>query len=175
MSSPELMTGLGCTAAIFLSAAGSSYATAYSGLYALRSNVNSEIKVLHSFAPVVVSGVLAIYGAIVAYILYTKLGYTQLSVEDGYRYFASGLTVGAGCLASGLGMGKFIQGSVLTDVPKTISPSSSIPQESTSLLPVTVLNSFTKGGFAINIFVYIFIEAIGLYSLCIALLMSYDK
>ena len=132
------MTGLGCAVAIFLCASGSSYATVYSGAYALRSSVNSEIKILHSFAPVVVSGVLAIYGAIIAYILYTKLGYTELSVEDGYRYFASGLTVGAGCLASGLGMGKFMQCALITDEPKTVSPNTSLPNKSSSLLPATI-------------------------------------
>ena len=173
MSSPALMTGLGSAMAIFLSAAGSSYATAYSGAYALRSNLKSEINALFSFFPVIISGVLSIYGTIIAYLLYTKLGYSEISVDDGYRYFASGLTVGLGTLASGLGMGKYMQWTLIDDTASSLKDGSRMSEES-PLIPVTIPNSFTKGGFYRIVFVLIFIEAIGLYSLCIALFISYN-
>jgi len=104
---PQLLTGVGCAASIFLCAAGSAYASSYSGVYAMRS---SDIK---GFAPIVISGVLAIYGIIVSVMLAFKLN--NLSADsimtqgEGYRNLSAGLSVGFACLASGVGMAFFIK------------------------------------------------------------------
>ena len=108
MMDPQLLTGLGCAASMFLCAAGSAYASSYSGVYAVRS---SDLK---GFAPIVISGVLAIYGIIVSVILASKLGSLSASSNimtqgEGYRNLSAGLSVGFACLASGIGMAFFIK------------------------------------------------------------------
>ena len=169
MVSPDLMTGLGAAIAIFLSAAGSSYATIYTGIYALRART-SDIKPLYTFFPTIIAGVLAIYGAIIGIILYTRLG-SETSADEGYKYFSAGLTVGLGCLASGLGIGKFMQSPDLLTLTTT-TPNSEASEQS-ALLPSAGPYKLAAGGLVRCLFVLVFIEAIGLYSLIVALFLSY--
>ena len=51
------------------------------------------------------SGILSIYGMIIAIITYNKVKGTDCSVEYGYKIFGSGLVVGLSALASGLAIG----------------------------------------------------------------------
>ena len=97
MVSAELLTGLGAAASIFFCSAGAAVASAPAGVFALRSTT------LRAFAPIVISGVLAIYGIIVAVILAGQLSNSKTMAEsDGYKQLAAGLSVG---LATGLYMG----------------------------------------------------------------------
>jgi len=167
MSSPELMTGLGAALAIFFSALGSSYATVYSGAYTLKAQKSSDVNFVYSFAPTIISGVLAIYGAIIAFLLYARLGLSP-SPEDGYKFFSAGLTVGLGCAASGYGIGLFMKAVVTDD---SAAKSAAEATEETSLLPLHTPTILTIGGFARILITLVFLEAIGLYSLIIALFL----
>jgi V-type H+-transporting ATPase proteolipid subunit len=105
--SPDIFTALGAASAIFLSAAGSCYASAHSGVFAIR---NHSILGLKSLIPIVQSGVLAIYGLIIALILIHRFnGAAAISESDGFRYLAAGLLAGCSSLWSGVGIGLLIK------------------------------------------------------------------
>ena len=82
-------------------------ASAHSGRFALKTHRVLGLKCL---IPIIISGVLAIYGLIVGVILVHKFeGDEPISDSDGCRYLAGGLLVGFACLSSGVGMGLFLQ------------------------------------------------------------------
>lgn len=88
MANPDLMTGLGAALSIFLSSTGATVASVEAGIFALRTGGS-----LMAFLPIVISGVLAIYGIIIATIL---CGQTNVSEQEGYQNFSAGLCVGLG-------------------------------------------------------------------------------
>merc|ERR1719281_1012991 len=63
--------------------------------------------VMRSIIPVVMAGVLGIYGLITAVIINGKLGspIDGYSSYEGYSHFAAGITVGMSSLAAGLAIG----------------------------------------------------------------------
>merc|ERR1719159_1647641 len=61
--------------------------------------------VMRSIIPVVMAGVLGIYGLITAVIINGKLDATGYSSYSGYAHLAAGLTVGMSSLAAGLAIG----------------------------------------------------------------------
>merc|ERR1712224_195659 len=61
--------------------------------------------VMRSLIPVVMAGVLGIYGLITAVIINGKLSTPAYSAYSGYAHFAGGLTVGLSALAAGLAIG----------------------------------------------------------------------
>lgn len=167
MASPELMTGLGAVLALFLSSAGSAVASAQGALYSLRSSG------IYCFAPIIIAGVLAVYGIIVAVILSSKIE-DGLTEAQGYKYFASGLSVGLACLCSGFSMAKFLEKYMEQQPPQ--KPTAVAPEQE----PLLGLQS--SGGpnldlppanwkFLNNL---VFLEAIGLYGLITALILSYN-
>ena len=96
---PTLLTGLGAAVSIFLSATGSAIASAHSGVYAIRVQHDLGAKGL---IPIVISGVLSIYGIIISVLLIGKMTPeegTTLSEADGYRFLSAGLAVGLACWA----------------------------------------------------------------------------
>ncbi len=60
-------------------------------------------------SPVIISGVLALYGVIVGTLLALKLSptSTMITTVEGYKNLCAGLSVGLACLASGVGMGNY--------------------------------------------------------------------
>eukprot|EP00934_Nitzschia_sp_Nitz4_P005676 Nitzschia sp. Nitz4//scaffold24_size164493//9995//10513//NITZ4_002304-RA/size164493-processed-gene-0.177-mRNA-1//1//CDS//3329544042//5666//frame0 len=100
--SPELFTSLGCAISMFLCAVGSAVASSHSGVFATRQTH------WKAFVPIVISGVLSIYGIIISVLLVGKLQGT-LTTVDGYRNFSAGLAVGFACLASGYGMADYMK------------------------------------------------------------------
>ena len=166
MANPQLMTGLGAALSIFLSASGASLASIPASAYAVHPKATSNV--FFAFAPIVISGVLAIYGAIIAVLLAHQMGSTSASTmteTDGYRHFASGLTVGLGCLASGMGLAGFLKANLTTDT----SPTSGDEREP--------LMAPRMGGSPMIptirfLMVLTFLEAIGLYSLIVALFLA---
>jgi len=91
MPDPTLMTALGAVVALSLSTMGAAVASATSAAYAMSSREGVK-----SFVPIIISGVLGIYGLIVAVILSNQMhgGTTDLTSADGYRNFTAGLAVG---------------------------------------------------------------------------------
>uniref|UniRef100_A0A7S4HST0 V-type proton ATPase proteolipid subunit n=1 Tax=Odontella aurita TaxID=265563 RepID=A0A7S4HST0_9STRA len=175
MANPQLMTGIGAAASIFLSAAGSAWASVPSGMFALR---NSGIGI-KAFFPIVISGVLAIYGTIVSALLCSRLKgddgeKADVTTEDGYRHLTAGLAVGLACLASGAGMAKFLTAHSIATSPPRRGERDEIEE------PLLALNApmgqlVGGGNFWTFTCVLVFLEAIGLYGLIVALFLMGPK
>lgn len=178
---PELWTALGAALAVFLSAAGACYASAHAGIFAVR--FNSELS-LKSFFPIIIAGVLAIYGTIVGVLLAFKLDAADtISQKSAHNYFAAGLAVGTACLCSGAGIGLFLKeysrlsGSrtrTACSSPETQSLlSNDQNQQNQSPLQQHMILSHVNMSEGFNfwslIMVLVFMEAIGLYGLIVAL------
>ena len=119
------------------------------------------------FVPIIISGVLAIYGMIIAVLLQGKLTAGEtMTKEQGYRYLAAGLAVGFACLSSGLGIAKFLADHLKNSEPVKIEH---VGEGSEPLMG-------EGGGMAARSFlrlvlVLCFLEAIGLYGLIVALFL----
>jgi V-type H+-transporting ATPase proteolipid subunit len=161
---PELLTGLGAIAAMFLTATGSALASSHAGVFALRSNYEGLWK---NFVPIMQAGVLAIYGIIVSVILVGQFKTTMTAV-DGYRNLSAGLSVGLTCWASGWGMAKFLKQFNEQSSSPTIQPSQMteplVGRRAEAVIPKPI-------NFVHFCFVMIFLEAIGLYGLIVALFL----
>jgi len=165
---PQLLTGLGSAASIFLASAGAAIASSHSGLYAVRGND------LKAFAPIIIAGVLAIYGIIVSVLLVFTFKDDMTQVE-GYRNLSAGLAVGLACAASGLGLATFMK-QINEHHPTMVPHSTSIVSpESEPLVGRHTNGTFQQNQQPIS-FVYlcsclVFLEAIGLYGLIVALFL----
>jgi V-type H+-transporting ATPase 16kDa proteolipid subunit len=97
---------MGVTAAIVFANLGSAYGTAKAGVGISSMGVMRPDLVMRSIIPVVMAGILGIYGLITAVIINGKLdkpaSYSQYS---GYAHLGAGLTVGLSSLAAGLAIG----------------------------------------------------------------------
>lgn len=164
----ELFTGLGAAIAIFLASAGSGIASAPAGVFAIRGRSS-----LKEYGPIVIAGVLAIYGFIIASILVTKLSdsSSELTAKDGYKNLSAGLVVGLSCLASGFGMAKFLEHALSTS-HMTSSSHQTNTEATTPFIADTLRNVSLKTEFTLRFFfVMVFLEAIGLYGLLVALFL----
>merc|ERR1719461_2447637 len=90
---------MGVTSAIVFANLGAAYGTAKSGVGI------SSMGVMRSIIPVVMAGVLGIYGLITAVIINGKLDAGTYSAYSGYAHLGAGLTVGMSSLAAGLAIG----------------------------------------------------------------------
>lgn len=151
---PILLAGLGAALAIFLCGLGAAYATSHASIFAVRHND------LMAMVPVVQAGVLAVYGIIVAYKIQSKIT-DEISTADGYKFFSSGLTVGLACLASGYGMGEFLKQCNATEYYFVRKGKAEPKQETAS----------KKFSFTTFVLCLIYLEAIGLYGLIVALFL----
>jgi len=175
---PELWTALGAAISVFLSSFGSCYASANAGLFAMRNHAQLGIK---SFFPVIISGVLAIYGLIIGVILAFKIDdSSSMSEQKAFHYFGAGWTVGAACLCSGAGIGLFLKGYMNMAFPDsnrthgTSDPGTETEPLLSSRHAVQNTSSLdmTKGSNLIALLcVLVFLEAIGLYGLIVALFL----
>jgi len=177
---PQLLSGLGAAASVFLASYGSAAGTYVGGVCAVHS------KDWKSFIPVVQAGVLSIYGLIVAIMLVGKMGDKDtLSTAAGYRHLSAGLANGLGCLASGYGMSAFMNFFIFDGPDEAVAVSSS-PETATETSK-NALHQPLLGGirtkrsagaiisvmddqdrFRKIILVLIFLEAIGLYGFIVA-------
>jgi V-type H+-transporting ATPase 16kDa proteolipid subunit len=171
MVSPNLFTALGAAAAVFFSSLGGAIGSVPAGMLAVRSHwATNGIK---AFFPIIIAGVLAMYGLIVAAILSYKLAPTAESTGelDGHRNLAAGLSVGLACLASGYGMSRFLFSSMAEGITASCVASS----DSTTTQPL--LPSGSRGSNVSHsvswslVMVMVYLEAIGLYGFVVALLL----
>jgi len=99
-----------CFACLYLDL-GSAYGTAKAGQGMMAMGVRSPDLLMKNIIPVVMAGVLGIYGLIVSVILNGKMlkpdnyGYTTYSQFTGFAHLAAGLCTGFCSLASGLAIG----------------------------------------------------------------------
>eukprot|EP00933_Yihiella_yeosuensis_P082398 TRINITY_DN96262_c0_g1_i1.p1 TRINITY_DN96262_c0_g1~~TRINITY_DN96262_c0_g1_i1.p1 ORF type:complete len:178 (+),score=48.48 TRINITY_DN96262_c0_g1_i1:83-616(+) len=96
---------LGVSSAIVFANMGAAYGTAKSGVGISSMGVMRPDMVMRSLIPVVMAGVLGIYGLITAVIINGKIHGPSYSDYSGYAHLAAGLTVGLSSLAAGMAIG----------------------------------------------------------------------
>merc|ERR1711998_631055 len=143
----------GCCAALVFACLGAAYGTAKSGVGVANMGVMHPDVVMKSIIPVVMAGVLGIYGLIVAVLLAsgiksdTAYGYSTFS---GFSALSAGMCCGLAGLAAGLAIGIVGDAGVRANArqPKL---------------------------FVGIILILIFAEALGLYGLIVALILQSNK
>ncbi|XP_039019877.1 V-type proton ATPase 16 kDa proteolipid subunit-like isoform X1 [Hibiscus syriacus] len=86
---------------------GAAYGTAKSGVGVASMGVMRPVLVMKSIVPVVMAGVLGIYGLIIAVIISTGINPKAKSyyLFDGYAHLSSGLACGLAGLSAGMAIG----------------------------------------------------------------------
>ncbi|CAG9327600.1 unnamed protein product [Blepharisma stoltei] len=138
---------MGVSSALVFANLGAAYGTAKSGVGISSMGVIKPELIMKSIIPVVMAGVLGIYGLIVAVILVQKINDNDYSFYDGYKHLASGLCCGLSSLAAGMAIGIVGDAGVRA-------------------------NAQQDKIFVGMILILIFAEALGLYGLIIALILS---
>ncbi|ODQ79459.1 hypothetical protein BABINDRAFT_36962 [Babjeviella inositovora NRRL Y-12698] len=96
----------GCAAAMVLSCAGAAIGTAKSGVGIAGIGTFKPELIMKSLIPVVMSGILSVYGLVVAVLIAGGLSPTEnYSLFNGFMHLSCGLSVGFACLASGYSIG----------------------------------------------------------------------
>ncbi|GAB4837828.1 V-type proton ATPase 16 kDa proteolipid subunit [Ancistrocladus abbreviatus] len=98
---------LGAAAALVFSCMGAAYGTAKSGVGVASMGVMRPELVMKSIVPVVMAGVLGIYGLIIAVIISTGINpkAKPYFLFDGYAHFSSGIACGLAGLGAGMAIG----------------------------------------------------------------------
>ena len=138
---------VGVSCALVFANIGAAYGTAKSGVGISSMGVIKPELIMKSLIPVVMAGVLGIYGLIVSVILIQKINNSSYSYYDGYKHLASGLCCGLSSLAAGMAIGIVGDAGVRA-------------------------NAQQDKIFVGMILILIFAEALGLYGLIIALILS---
>merc|ERR1711934_65177 len=141
---------MGCAAALVFACLGAAYGTAKSGVGVANMGVMHSDMVMKSIIPIIMAGVLGIYGLIVAVLIGSGItgdkpyNYSSFS---GYAALAAGLCCGIAGLSAGIAIGIVGDASVRANArqPKL---------------------------FVGVILILIFAEALGLYGLIVALILS---
>eukprot|EP00439_Symbiodinium_sp_Y106_P040741 s2889_g5.t1 len=92
---------MGVTSALVFANLGAAYGTAKSGVGIASMGVMRPDMIMKSIIPVVMAGVLGIYGLITAVIINGKMDAANYSAYSGYAHLGAGLTVGMSSLAAG--------------------------------------------------------------------------
>ena len=158
----KLLTGLGAVASLFFASMGSAIASAAAGKYALNA---SRAGWFFDFAPIVISGVLAIYGIIISVILVPHL---ETQNANGCGDLSAGLAVGLACLASGIGIKTFLNENYASQ--GSIAPEG---VEDRPLIGTGITRRVVTEPTWRFMMVMVFLEAIGLYGLIVALFLSH--
>ncbi len=95
---------MGVASAIVFANLGSAYGTAKTGVGICSMGVLRPELIFKAIIPVVMAGILGIYGLIVAVIFNTKIG-DDFTFMEGYRLLGAGLCCGLSSLAAGLTIG----------------------------------------------------------------------
>lgn len=140
---------MGVTCALVFANLGAAYGTAKSGVGISSMGVIKPDLIMKSIIPVVMAGVLGIYGLIVAVILVQRIEGDKKSYSfySGYKHLASGLCCGLSSLGAGMAIGIVGDAGVRA-------------------------NAQQEKLFVGMILILIFAEALGLYGLIIALILS---
>jgi len=96
---------LGISLGVGMCALGSSYGSAKAGVGAATIGVTNPELFIRSFLPVIMAGMVGLYGLIIGLILVTNLGRDNYDEYKGFGHFAAGLTVGLSGLACGMCIG----------------------------------------------------------------------
>ncbi|GAB5033058.1 vacuolar atp synthase 16 kda proteolipid [Nannochloropsis oceanica] len=147
---------MGVTAAIVFANLGSAYGTAKSGVGISSMGVMNPGLVMRNVIPVVMAGILGIYGLIVAVIITGNIAapasvgdllQTKYSLYSGFAHLAAGLSCGLSSLAAGIAIGVVGDAGVRA-----------VGQQERLFVGM--------------ILILIFAEALGLYGLIVSLILS---
>jgi len=138
---------IGCTAALVFACLGAAYGTAKSGVGVAAMGVMRPELVMRSIIPVVMAGVIGIYGLIIAVIIGTAVSPSNYTDVKGFAHLGSGLAVGLSGLAAGMAIGIVGDAGV----------------RATAQQPKLFVGM---------ILILIFAEALGLYGLIVALILT---
>ncbi|KAK8801436.1 V-type proton ATPase proteolipid subunit [Blastocystis sp. subtype 4] len=109
-SSAPFFGFMGVAASIIFANLGSAYGTAKAGVGVCSMGVFKPEAVMRNMLPVIMAGILGIYGLIASIIMVYAIkaptgGVTHYSSFNGYGHLAAGLSCGLSCLAAGLSIG----------------------------------------------------------------------
>ncbi|XP_046666008.1 V-type proton ATPase 16 kDa proteolipid subunit-like isoform X3 [Homalodisca vitripennis] len=96
---------MGAASAIIFSALGAAYGTAKSGTGIAAMSVMRPENIMKSIIPVVMAGIIAIYGLVVAVLIAGQLTVGQYTIFKGLVHLGAGLAVGFSGLAAGFAIG----------------------------------------------------------------------
>jgi len=140
---------MGVTAALVFANLGAAYGTAKSGVGIASMGVMNHEAVMKNIIPVVMAGVLGIYGLIIAVILVQQVK-GNYSFYNGFAHLAAGLSCGLSGLGAGLAIGIVGDAGVRAN---GIQPKLFVPM----------------------VLILIFAEALGLYGLIVGIILSQQK
>merc|ERR1711990_98963 len=151
--SAPLFGFMGCAAALVFACLGAAYGTAKSGVGVANMGVMRSDMVMKSIIPIIMAGGLGIYGLIVAVLLSSGIDHSEpysYASYSGYSALAAGLCCGMAGLSAGIAIGIVGDAGVRANArqPKL---------------------------FVGVILILIFAEALGLYGLIVALILSSNK
>merc|ERR1712188_102978 len=140
---------MGCAAALVFACLGAAYGTAKSGVGVANMGVLHAEMIMKSIIPIIMAGVLGIYGLIVAVLLGANIGNKAYGYASysGYAALAAGLCCGMAGLSAGIAIGIVGDAGVRA-------------------------NARQEKLFIGVILILIFAEALGLYGLIVALILS---
>ena len=96
---------MGIASALVFANLGAAYGTAKSGVGICSMGVLKPDKIIKSVIPVIMAGILGIYGLIVAVILNQKIPDRNYPFKNAYSHLASGLCCGLSSLGAGIAIG----------------------------------------------------------------------
>jgi len=96
---------MGATSAMVFAAMGAAYGTAKSGTGIAAMSVMRPELIMKSIIPVVMAGILAIYGVVVAVLIAGQLTDKGYTLFKGFLHLGAGLSVGLAGLAAGYAIG----------------------------------------------------------------------
>eukprot|EP00924_Labyrinthula_sp_SR-Ha-C_P014298 snap_masked-scaffold_20-processed-gene-1.26-mRNA-1 protein AED:0.02 eAED:0.02 QI:82/1/1/1/0.5/0.33/3/387/157 len=151
-AAPAFFGFAGSSLALILANAGAAYGTALAGIGISSLGHSRPDLVMKNILPVIMAGVIGIYGLIVAVLIVNNItapanGLNTYSFQQGFKHLAAGLSVGISGLGAGYAIGKVGQRGVLA----------------VGLQPKL---------FVAMVLIMIFAEAIALYGLIVALILS---
>jgi V-type H+-transporting ATPase proteolipid subunit len=129
---------------------GAAYGTAKSGVGIASMGVMNHEAVMKNIIPVVMAGVLGIYGLIISVILVQGINAAAYSSFSGFAHLAAGLSCGLSGLGAGLAIGIVGDAGVRAN---GIQPRLFVPM----------------------VLILIFAEALGLYGLIVGIILSQQK
>jgi len=138
---------MGVSAALVFANLGAAYGTAKSGVGISSMGVMNHEAVMKNIIPVVMAGVLGIYGLIISVILIQNVKAGAYSSFQGYAHLAAGLACGLSGLGAGLAIGVVGDAGVRAN---GIQPKLFVPM----------------------VLILIFAEALGLYGLIVGIILS---
>lgn len=176
---PELLSSIGIASAIFFSFYGSCMSSDIGGTYLYSMSCKHTWK---AAIPIVISGVLAIYGFIIAVLIALRMKTVSNDTVGGYMNMAAGLSVGFACYWSGTFMANFLQYALYSAAPggderETASAHLNLNNRLQVPLLSPELRSRIVADMPVPVptvrfcMVLVFLEAIGLYGFLVALLL----